>query len=203
MSLLALSINRRGPLYRKQLEREARIKAENQAALAAAMRAELRPVREPIAPPVAPVAKVDPATFPRVDPTRYYPAARVAVFRIQEACAAYYGASLNDMLSRRRSPLAKRALVVACYLARVRLGGSYPRLGVLFDDRDHSSIFWAVRRVKLLVEAQDPQTLLDLLSIETKLHREARDYVGHTKETERLGANRSPPVRDNLRPRRR
>jgi hypothetical protein len=196
LSLLSLSINPRGPLYQKQLEREARIKAENQAALATAVRAELKPVYGPIAPP----APVDPATFPRANPTRYYPASRVAVFCIQEACAAYYGATLGDMLSRRRFRPAKMALVAACYLARVRLGGSYPRLGVLFDDRDHSSIFWAVRKVALLVEAEDPQTLLDLLSIETALARNP-DYVGHTKEAERFSANRGPAVRDRLRPR--
>ena len=200
MSLLALSINPRGPLYQKQLEREARIKAENQAALATAVRAELKPVYEPVASPAPVGSPVDPATFPRANPTRYYPASRVAVFRIQEACAAYYGATLGDMLSRRRFRPAKMALVAACYLARVRLGGSYPRLGVLFDDRDHSSIFWAVRKVALLVEAEDPQTLLDLLSIETALSRNP-DYVGHTKEAERFSANRGPAVRDRLRPR--
>jgi hypothetical protein len=200
MSLLALSINPRGPLYRKQLEREARIKAENQAALAVALRTELKPVYEPVASPAPVGSPVDPATFPRANPTRYYPASRVAVFRIQEACAAYYGATLGDMLSRRRFVPAKMALVAACYLARVRLGGSYPRLGVLFDDRDHSSIFWAVRKVALLVEAEDPQTLLDLLSIETSLSRNP-DYVGHTKEAERFSANRGTAVRDRLRPR--
>jgi hypothetical protein len=175
MSLLQASINYRGPLYRKQLERDAE-------AASLALRERVgSPVVAPPAPPPPVEAAIDPSTFPRPDCLRFKGATRVSVWEILTACAAYYKVPMDEVITRRRRPVVgKRALHVACYLARVRLGASYPRLGMLFGDRDPTSISHAYRKIFRLVEADDPQTLLDLLSVETALAREA-DYVAHAK----------------------
>jgi len=185
MSLLALSINPRGPLYRKQLEREAaerdaRRKAYREAdgaargaAIEAAWKAALAPkpapvvVRMPARPAVAPV---DPSTFPRADLSiKGAPVSRAAAWAIMEACSAHFDEPINDMLSRRRFRRAKLALHVSIYLTRVRLGASLLRLGQMFGDRDHSTIIHALKRIEELIAADDQITIAALLAIETAL----------------------------------
>jgi len=192
MSLLALSINRRGPLYRKQLEREAAEReatrkayreaeiAARGAAIEAAWDAALAPrpepasvaVRMPARPPVPPA---DPSSFPRADLSiKLTCVSRAAAWQIMEACSAHFDEPISDMLSRRRFLRAKLALHVAIYLSRVRLGASLLRLGQVFGDRDHSTIIYALRRIDALIAAGDETTIAALLAIETALAQGGR-----------------------------
>jgi len=191
MSLLAVSINRRGPLYRKQLEREAaereaRRKAYREAEIAArgaaieaAWDASLasQPVPVVVRMPArfVVVAPVDPSAFPRADLSiKLTCVSRAAAWAIMEACSAHFDEPISDMLSRRRFPRAKLALHVAIYLSRVRLGASLLRLGQVFGDRDHSTIIHALRRIEALIAAGDETTIAALLAIETLLAQGGR-----------------------------
>jgi chromosomal replication initiator protein len=59
--------------------------------------------------------------------------------------------------------------MVAMYLARQRLGTSYPELGDRFGGKDHTTVINAVRKITGLIDGDDEQTTAALNAIERKL----------------------------------
>ena len=59
--------------------------------------------------------------------------------------------------------------MVAMFLARQRLGTSYPALGGSFGGKDHTTVISAVRKIKGLLDANDDQTCTAVTAIERKL----------------------------------
>jgi chromosomal replication initiator protein len=59
--------------------------------------------------------------------------------------------------------------MVAMYLARQRLGSSFPELGDRFGGKDHTTVINAVRKITGLIEHNDEQTKSAVEAIERKL----------------------------------
>ena len=76
------------------------------------------------------------------------PAAAPAVATIQRRVAARYGVRANDLRSARRAVAVAWPRHVAMHLARELTMHSLPAIGRLFGGRDHSSVMYALRRVK-------------------------------------------------------
>lgn len=62
----------------------------------------------------------------------------------------HYGLPVKDILGNRRHQDVVLARQVAMYLCRKLLGSSYPALGRLFGGKDHSTVLYAVKKVKEL-----------------------------------------------------
>ena len=88
---------------------------------------------------------------------------------IQRAVCDYFSIRLADLKSHRRHRAVSFPRMVAMFLARQRLGTSYPALGDSFGGKDHTTVISAVRKIKGLIEANDDQTLSAVTAIERKL----------------------------------
>ena len=64
--------------------------------------------------------------------------------KIKEAVADYYGISVDDLNSSKRSRNISYPRHIAIYLIRKELGLSYPNIGKLFGGKDHTSIMHSV-----------------------------------------------------------
>jgi len=73
------------------------------------------------------------------------------VRRIIRAVAQAYGASLVDILSRRRTAAIVRPRQVAMYLAKRLTFRSLPEIGHMLGGRDHTTVLHAVRKIEALV----------------------------------------------------
>lgn len=78
------------------------------------------------------------------------------VSEIQQATARHFGVSMIDLLSQRRSRDVARPRQVAMYLCRMLTVRSFPEIGSLFGDRDHTTVMHAVKVIRSLVR-EDPE----------------------------------------------
>lgn len=74
---------------------------------------------------------------------------------IQHAVCAYYGVTLQDLLSPRRHAQIMRPRQVAVWLCRTLTALSMPKIGQLFGDRDHTTILAAIRKVAELLPSDE------------------------------------------------
>ncbi len=88
---------------------------------------------------------------------------------IQRAVCEYFNMRLADLKSHRRHRAVSFPRMVAMYLARQRLGTSYPELGDRFGGKDHTTVINAVRKITGLIDKEDEQTTTALTAIERKL----------------------------------
>ncbi len=88
---------------------------------------------------------------------------------IQRAVCEYFNIRLADLKSHRRHRAVSFPRMVAMYLARQRLGTSYPELGDRFGGKDHTTVINAVRKITGLIDKDDEQTTTALNAIERKL----------------------------------
>jgi len=88
---------------------------------------------------------------------------------IQRAVCEYFNIRLVDLKSHRRHRAISHPRMIAMYLARQRLGSSYPELGDRFGGKDHTTVISAVRKINGLVEGDDEQTKNAIEAIERKL----------------------------------
>jgi len=85
--------------------------------------------------------------------------------RIIKACADHFGVSLNDITNGGRTKQLALARQVAMYMLRTTLSLSLKEIGSLFDDKDHTTVMHAIRKVSDL-RTKDPDfaARLDKLS---------------------------------------
>jgi chromosomal replication initiator protein len=88
---------------------------------------------------------------------------------IQRAVCEYFNIRLADLKSHRRHRAVSFPRMVAMYLARQRLGTSYPELGDRFGGKDHTTVISAVRKINGLLDGDDEQTRSAVEAIERKL----------------------------------
>lgn len=62
--------------------------------------------------------------------------------------AAHYGFSSKDLRGKKRDNQLVQARQVAMYLCRELFGESYPSLGRIFGGKDHSTVMYAVRKIR-------------------------------------------------------
>ena len=78
------------------------------------------------------------------EPELEYPQVRA----VCKAVAKFYGVTLVDLFSSRRTQNLVRPRQVAMYLAKEMTLKSLPEIGYIIGDRDHSTILHSVRKVK-------------------------------------------------------
>ncbi len=88
---------------------------------------------------------------------------------IQRAVCEYFNIRLVDLKSHRRHRAVSHPRMIAMYLARQRLGSSYPELGDRFGGKDHTTVINAVRKIDGLLAGDDAQTRTAIEAIERKL----------------------------------
>ena len=103
---------------------------------------------------------------------------------IQNAVAVRYRVRKADLLGPRRVRYVSNARAVAMFLSRELTECSYPMIGHLFGDKDHSTVLYACRKVARQAKS-DPhlRSLLDAV----------RKEVGGEVATGPLTGLRTPP----------
>ncbi|MCT4535053.1 DnaA/Hda family protein [Halodesulfovibrio sp.] len=78
--------------------------------------------------------------------------------------AEHYMLQPKDLLSEKRHQKIVLARQVAMYLTRTLLGSSYPALGRMFGGKDHSTVIYAVNKIKkFIVKNKDTKLLINEL----------------------------------------
>lgn len=71
---------------------------------------------------------------------------------IAEAVSKFYGVTLIDIVSERRTANVMRPRQVLCYLARTMTTRSYVEIGKIMGDRDHTTIMHAYLKIEALIK---------------------------------------------------
>jgi len=88
------------------------------------------------------------------------------VVEIHRAVCEHFGLERDALMRRGRTKTIVLARHIAMYLCREKLKLSYPEIGSVFGERDHTS---AMQAVKKITKNRDPLLHLHLLSIEERL----------------------------------
>jgi chromosomal replication initiation ATPase DnaA len=91
----------------------------------------------------------------------------ISIRRIMVETGAYYGVSLADILSDRRLAQMVLARHTSIYLARILTQASYPAIGRVIGNRDHTTCLHAVRKVIKRLE-NDPVLAADIEAIKAR-----------------------------------
>jgi hypothetical protein len=100
---------------------------------------------EPVEPEPVPADAVHVPWFPDPD----FLGRRVSLERIKAAVSQAYGVTVLDLVSARRTANVIAPRQVAMYLAKVMTPNSLPAIGRAFGDRDHTTVFHAVKKIAL------------------------------------------------------
>lgn len=73
---------------------------------------------------------------------------RLTIAEIQTAVASHYHIPLSEMTSARRTRDVARPRQVAMFLAKSLTPRSYPAIGRMFGNRDHTTVLHAIRKIK-------------------------------------------------------
>jgi chromosomal replication initiator protein len=94
---------------------------------------------------------------------------QITINNIQKQVARYYNIRLSDLLSKRRTRSLARPRQVAMYLSKELTDKSLPEIGDEFAGRDHTTVLYAHKKVKELMDElpemeEDVRKLINLLS---------------------------------------
>ena len=90
---------------------------------------------------------------------------------IMGTVAVYYGLSLEDLRSKRRSRRIAHPRQVAMYLLREETDASLPQIGAELGGRDHTTVLYGYERVRARI-AQDDQFKHEVMSIKAQLYEQ-------------------------------
>jgi chromosomal replication initiation ATPase DnaA len=99
---------------------------------------------------------------------------RITVHRVIEVTAEHFGATVEALLSERRTQSLCRHRQIAMYVARKVTGRSLPFIGRRMGDRDHTTILHGRRAVQSLIDSGDTGTIAAIVQIIERLTGEAR-----------------------------
>src|SRR5690554_851560 len=88
---------------------------------------------------------------------------------IQKVVCNYFGIRLSDIKGKRKHRAVSFPRMVAMYVARQRLGTSFPELGNHFGGKDHTTVINAVRKIGQLLEEDDERVVSSIDAIEKQL----------------------------------
>ena len=91
-----------------------------------------------------------------------------AIARIQEVVASAYGLSRNTLISHRRGNVVIRPRHVAMYLCYELTPASFPAIGRMFANRDHTTILHAHRKIARL-RRTDAKLDAEIIALTEKL----------------------------------
>jgi len=93
---------------------------------------------------------------------------RVTVEDIQKTVASFFGLSVDDLLSARRTQSVVRPRHIAMYLAKMLTTRSLPDIGRRFGGRDHSTVIHAVTKISQRLK-DDPALAEDVEAVKRRL----------------------------------
>jgi chromosomal replication initiator protein len=93
----------------------------------------------------------------------------ITIENIQKQTANYYNIRNSDLLSKKRTRSLARPRQMAMYLAKELTDKSLPEIGEAFGGRDHTTVLYAHKKIKLLFDEipeylEDKQKLINLLT---------------------------------------
>lgn len=91
-----------------------------------------------------------------------------SIREIRQVVGDYYGLTVHDMTSVRRKARLVRGRHVAMYMARILTNRSYPEIGRLFGDIDHTSVMFAVKKIEKLLDA-DPDIAREIAELKDRI----------------------------------
>ncbi len=94
---------------------------------------------------------------------------KVTVEDIQKAVSGYFGLTVDDLVSARRTQSVVRPRHIAMYLAKTQTTRSLPDIGRRFGGRDHSTVIHAVTKISQRL-GDDPALSEDVEAIKRRLH---------------------------------
>lgn len=107
-----------------------------------------RPVHVELLPPPPP----PPAPHHPVIPYPHRPIVN-SVNNVLRLCSEYYGISIVDLKSGRRTKDVMRPRQMVMYAARMLTERSLPHIGRCLSDRDHTTILSGIRKIQSLIDA--------------------------------------------------
>jgi hypothetical protein len=84
------------------------------------------------------------------------------VLIIQRATAEVCGFNMAQIKSRRRERNLVNCRHIGMYLSREMTRTSLPKIGAQFGGRDHTTVLYACRRIKRMLDARDPEITQDV-----------------------------------------
>lgn len=84
---------------------------------------------------------------------------------IIKATVKHFGFSRAQLMNRRRYSALVHARHIGIYLCRLHTSLSYPTIGRLWDDRDHTSIMYAIERCEEPAFANNPKFKADMAGV--------------------------------------
>jgi hypothetical protein len=125
-------------------------------------------------PPVPPNHDIDALRARLLALAPYASPGRITVHRVIEVTAEHFGATVEALLSERRTQSLCRHRQIAMYVARKVTGRSLPFIGRRMGDRDHTTILHGRRAVQSLIDSGDTGTIAAIVQIIERLTGEAR-----------------------------
>ncbi len=90
---------------------------------------------------------------------------KITIELIQKEVSSYYGITLAELLSKKRTKQVAYPRQIAMYLCRKLTDASYPQIGEQFGGRDHTTVIHANEKVeKDLIENAELQSTIDMLT---------------------------------------
>ena len=96
------------------------------------------------------------------------------VSEIQKAVCHQYGLRKSDMASAERTRCVARPRQIAMFLAREMTTHSLPEIARIFGRRDHTTVFYAVERVRSLM-IDIPEIALDVSRLRVRIQKMVTD----------------------------
>jgi chromosomal replication initiator protein len=93
---------------------------------------------------------------------------KITIADIQRISSTFFNISLSDLLSSKKGKSFSYPRQLAMYLSRNLLNSSYKEIGAAFGNRDHSTVIYAVKRIRQQKESNQ-QILNDINKIQTLL----------------------------------
>lgn len=113
------------------------------------------------APPAIEAPTIAPPAAPDPDPPVAFVVAEVwpiplSMLHIKQTTCEYFGVSVNDVVSARRTKDVVNPRHVAMFLCKELTPYSLPAIGRAFGGRDHTTVLHALRRINRLLIKRDP-----------------------------------------------
>lgn len=93
------------------------------------------------------------------------------VTAVLAAAAAAFQVPRRDIISQRRDKTITRIRHIVMWIARKRTARSYPEIGRLLGDRDHTTVINAVRNIELLLHAGNRPVAIGIQAVEFELKK--------------------------------
>jgi chromosomal replication initiator protein len=91
----------------------------------------------------------------------------VTVEAVQAEVARQFGLHVNDLRGNRRTQEVAYARQIAMYLARELTDMSLPQIGDRFGGRDHTTVLYAVNKIKRLLNDDHDRQLHEVIQLLT------------------------------------